>query len=163
MPEMMEKVVLLDKIQAGHNQLEALLDPLSEEQMTTPGVNGVLSIKDNIAHLTVWQGYLLDQLQGVVVGKQPSEFMPGLSTEDEINEHTYQENKDRASTEVMAAFRASYQDILATIQDMSEETLNAPFPWRKEGNPVWFLIADNTYQHYQEHGNNIKQWLERSQ
>ncbi len=159
MPESIAKAALLDNVQTGYSQFETLLAPLSEEQMTTPTINGTWSIKDNIAHLTAWQGYLLDQLQGVIVGKEPPEFMPGLSTEDEINERVYQENKDRPLAEVLATFRASYQQVLATIQAMSEETLNAPFPWSNTGNPVWPLIAGNTYGHYQEHGDIIRRWL----
>ena len=63
MSETIAKAVLLDNIQAEYNRLESLLAPLSEEQLTTPGVNGPWSIKDNIAHLTAWQDYLLHQLQ----------------------------------------------------------------------------------------------------
>jgi hypothetical protein len=66
MPEPIAKAALLDTIQTGYSQFETLLAPLSEEQMTTPTVNGTWSIKDTIAHLTAWQGYLLNQLQGVI-------------------------------------------------------------------------------------------------
>ena len=158
MPETIAKDALLDNIQTGYKQFETLLAPLSEEQMTTPSVNGAWSIKDNIAHLTSWQDYVLRQLQGVMAGKEPPEFLPGLSTEDEENEHFYQENKDSPLTEVLAAFRVSYQRVLATVESMSEKTLNAPFPW-EEGRIVWTFIAGNTYEHYQEHGNIIERWL----
>ena len=161
MPETVEKAVLLDKIQTEYNQFEAILAPLNEEQMTTPTVNGHWSVKDNIAHLTAWQDYLLDQLHGALAGKEPPEFMPGLSTEDEINEHFYRKNKDRPLAEVLTAFRASYQRVLAAVQAMSEEALNAPFPWSKGDNPVLSLVAGNTYGHYQEHGNIILRWLGR--
>ena len=88
--------------------------------------------------------------------------MPGLSTEDEINERFYQQNKDRPLADVLATFRTLYQSVLETVEAMSEETLNAPFPWRKDGNPIWPLIAGNTYGHYQEHGNIIRSWLSSS-
>jgi hypothetical protein len=158
MPETIAKTALLDNIQSGYNQFEALLAPLSEEQMTIPAVNGPWSVKDNIAHLDAWQDYLLNQLQGVIDGEKPPKFMPGLS-EDEINEGFYQQNKDRPLAEVMADFRLSYQRILAAVQSISEEALNAPFPWRKNGNAAWGLIAGNTYEHYEEHGNIIQRWL----
>ncbi len=160
MPETITKAVLLDNIQNSYNQFEALLVPLGEEQMTIPDVNGPWSIKDNIAHLAAWQGYLLDQLQGVLAGQKPPKFMPGLSTEDEINERLYQENKDRPLTEAMKDFRDSYQRVLTAVQTMSEESLNAPFPWRKDSSPVWGSIAGNTYEHYEEHGTIIRRWLE---
>jgi hypothetical protein len=161
-PETVEKAELLRRIQAGYDQLEAILAPLSEAQMTTPTVNGPWSVKDNLAHLTVWQSYLLDQLQGILTNQQPPEFMPGLSSEDEINERIYQENKDRPLGEVQEAFRASYQRVLAAVQAMSEESLNKPFPWSTSGGPLWPFIVGNTSGHYEEHGGIIQRWLERS-
>jgi hypothetical protein len=158
MPETITKTALLNNIQSGYNQFEALLAPLSEEQMTIPVVNGPWSIKDNIAHLDAWQDYLLNQLQGVIEGEKPPEFMPGLS-EDEINEGFYQQNKDRPLAEVVADFRLSYQRILAAVQNISEEALNAPFPWRNNSNAAWGSIAGNTYEHYEEHGTIIRRWL----
>lgn len=130
--------------------------------MTMPTVNGPWSVKDNLAHLTVWQGYLLDQLQGVRANQKPAEFMPGLSTEDEINERIYQENKDRPLVEVRSAFRASYERVLAAVQALSEESLNKPSPWNTSGNPLWPFIVGTTYGHYEEHGGIIQRWLERS-
>jgi len=160
MPETIAKATLLDNIQNGYKQFEALLTPLSEEQMTIPAVNSTWTVKDNIDHLTAWQDYLLNQLQGILDGQQPPAFMPGLS-EDEINEGFYQENKDRPLTVVIADFRLSYQRVLASVQSISEEALNAPFPWSKSDNAVWGLIAGNTYEHYEEHGGIIRRWLEQ--
>ncbi len=158
-PTHVEKAELLTRIQDGYTQFEAILAPLSEAQMTEPGVNGSWSVKDNLAHLTVWQQYLLDQLQGILTNTQPPEFMPGLSSEDEENERVYQENKDRPLADVQADFRATYQRVLAAIQAMSEEALNAPAPWSTSGNPIWPSIVGNTYGHYEEHGGFIHRWL----
>ncbi len=155
-----EKAELLRRIQAGYEQLEALLAPLSTVQMTDPSVNGPWSVKDNIAHLTVWQNYLLDQLQGILTNTKPPEFMPGISSEDEINAHIFQQNKDRPVAAVLADFRASYQRVLAALQQMSEEALNAPSPWSTSGNPIWPFIVGNSYGHYEEHGEIIRRWLE---
>ena len=162
MTETITKNALLGNILEGYNQFEGLLASLREEQMTVPEVNGPWSVKDNIAHLTAWHNYTLDQLEGLQTGKEPPAFMPGLTTEDEENEQIYQQNKYRPLAEVLTDFRASYQRVYDTVQSMSEETLNAPFPWRTGGNPVWPLIAGNTYEHYQEHGNIIRDWLSRT-
>ncbi|HEY7350004.1 MAG TPA: ClbS/DfsB family four-helix bundle protein [Ktedonobacterales bacterium] len=163
MSETIEKAELLERIQGGYKQFEAILAPLSESQMTTPNVNGPWSVKDNLAHLTIWQNYLLDQVQGILKNQEPPEFLPGLSSEDEQNEHIYQENKGRPLAEVQADFRASYQRVLAGIQAMSEESLNAPAPWSKSGNPFWGFVAGNTFGHYEEHGDIIQRWLAGSQ
>lgn len=157
-PEKVEKAELLKRIQDGYAQFEALLAPLSAAQMMTPDVNGPWSVKDNLAHLTVWQDYLLSRLQGISSGKEPPEFMPGLTTEDEQNERIYRENKARPLAEVQTAFRASYQRVLSAVQAMSEESLNVPIPWR-DNNPIWPAIVGNTYGHYEEHGDIIRRWL----
>ncbi len=161
MSETIEKAELLNRIENGYKQFEAILAPLSEAQMTTPEVNGPWSVKDNLAHLTVWHEYLLSQLEGILNNQKPPEFMPGLSTEDEINERIFQQNKGRSLAEVQAAFRASYQRVLAAVQAMSAESLNAPSPWGKSSNPVWPFIEGNTYGHYEEHGGIIQRWLKR--
>ncbi len=161
--ETIAKNELLSRIQAGYTQFEAILAPLSDAQMTTPHVNGPWSVKDNLAHLTAWQDYLLSQLEGVLAHQEPPTFMPGLSTEDEINERIYQENKDRPLTEVQAAFRASYQQVLAAVQAMSEPALNSPLPWRASGDPIWPFVAGNTFGHYEEHGGIIQRWLADAQ
>ncbi len=153
------KAELLRRIQAGYDQFEAILAPLGEAQMTSPDVNGPWSVKDNLAHLTVWHRYLLSVLQGILTNQEPPEFMPGLSTEDEINEYIYQANKNRPLAEVQADFRASYQQVLAAVQEMSEQSLNSPSPWSKSANPLWPFIEGNTYGHYEEHGGIIQRWL----
>lgn len=156
-----EKVTRIEQIRESYRQFEALLAPLSEEQLTTPNVNGDWSVKDNLAHLTAWHGYLLDQLQALREGSTPPEWMSGLSTENEINERIYQQNKDRPLADVQADFRISFERVLAAIEALSEEQLNAPFPWGTSGNPVWGLIAGNTLGHYEEHGDIIRRWLEQ--
>jgi hypothetical protein len=154
------KAELLRRIQAGYEQLEGIIAPLSEAQMTAPGVNGPWSVKDNLAHLTVWQDYLEGRLQGILTNTDPPEFMPGFESEDAQNEHIYQQHKERPLADVLAGFRASYQRVVAAVQAMSEEALNAPSPWDASGNPIWPVIVGNTYEHYEEHGGIIQRWLE---
>ena len=65
MTEQLDKAELLANMQAGYNSFEALLAGLNENQMTTPGVNGAWSVKDNLAHLSAWHLRQLALLQGV--------------------------------------------------------------------------------------------------
>jgi hypothetical protein len=69
---------LLTHIQAEYDRFEALLASLSEEQMTIPGVHGTWSVKDTLAHLTVWQDYQTTRLQGVLNGVEPPDPASGL-------------------------------------------------------------------------------------
>ena len=155
-----DKAALLANIQAGYDQLEALLASLSEEQMTIPGVNGSWSVKDNLAHLTAWQSYQAARQEGILNGVEPPDPAPGLEAEDEINEYFYQQYKDRPLAEVLADFRASYQRVLAATQALSWEALNEPFPWYDNNVPVGAYTMGNTYGHYEMHREIIQRWLE---
>ncbi len=158
-----DKAALLANIQVGYDQFETLLASLHEEQMTIPGVNGSWSVKDNLAHLSVWQSYQAARLQGIVDGAEPPDPAPGLETIDEENEYFYQQYKDRPLAEVLADFRASYQRVLAATQALSWEALNEPFPWDDNDVPVGAYVIGNTYGHYEEHRELIQRWLESQQ
>jgi hypothetical protein len=162
MPEpIIEKTELLERMQDGYAQFEAFLASLEEEQMTIPGVNGNWSIKDHIAHLLAWQDHLQELLQGVLDGKEPPKPVQEFSIVDEINDYIYQKHKDRPLAEVLVAFRASYQRVLSTVRAISQERLNAPFPWYGDDNPIGPLVAGDTYHHYEEHSKIIRNWLQR--
>src|SRR5579863_2571499 len=158
-----DKAELLAMIQAEYDRFEALLASLSEEQMTIPGVNGVWSVKDNIAHLSAWQGYQAARSEGVLNGVEPPDPTSGLEDEDAQNDYYYQQFKDRPLAEVLADFRASYQRVLAATQALSWEALNAPFPWDSNGVPVGGYTIGNTYGHYEVHREMIQRWLESQQ
>ena len=166
MAEIITKDEVLVEIDRTYNELEELIAPLNEEQMTRPEVNGPWSIKDNLAHLSVWLRYLQHQLEGVISGKKPEEdFEPGLNrnwSEDEENMYFYQKNKDRPLPDVLTEFRANHALVKETLLSMSEETFNKPLPWDGSGRPLVSLVAGNTFSHYEEHSGTIRRWLEHS-
>ena len=160
MVETIEKATLEDMVKTAYEQLNTLLASLSEEQKTTPGVNSSWSVKDNVAHITAYQDLLPARIQSWIAGQQPAEFMPEFKTEDEVNESIYQQNKDRPLAEVEAAFQSSYQRAFAAVESLSEEELNAPVKSESQIAPVWRYINGEICEHYEEHGNMIRCWLE---
>lgn len=155
-----DKSELLEIIQKGYEQFEALLATLPTDLMTIPGVNDSWSIKDNLAHLASWQNYQAARLQAVLNGTEPPEPAPGCETEDEINAYFYQRDKDLPLAEVLAEFCASYQRVLAATHALSWETLNKPFPWFDNSAPMGAYTLGNTTGHYELHGELIQRWLE---
>src|SRR5579859_1520141 len=160
MTEHAEKIRLLNEMQNGYATFEELLATLNAEQMTTSGVNGSWSVKDNLAHLSSWQRRLYAMLQGVKENRDLPDPTPGMS-EDEINEMFYQRNKDRSLDEVQADFRSTFQQVLESVQSMSEDDLNRPVSWLND-RPIWPYIVGNTFGHYQEHSQIITDWLART-
>ena len=162
MEQQMNKSELLSEMNSKYTELEQMLAPLSNTQMTTTGVNGAWSIKDILAHLAAWQYVLLDRLQAAIQHTEPSSSFQGLSDEDidRLNSQFYEENKSRPLSEVQADFRNTYRQIADAVQAMNEEDLFAPqrFAWLG-GRALWRFIAGDTYEHYIEHMEPISKWL----
>src|SRR5579883_2192307 len=118
MQEPFSKDRLLEAMRTGFAAFESFLAPLSEEQMTTPGVNDAWSVKDNLAHLAAWQWHALRLLQAVKDHVAPVDQYEGL-TEEQQNERIYQQNKDRPLSEVQSEFRSSFEQVLAGVHGLT--------------------------------------------
>ena len=156
MTDTITKTALLQQIQEGYEQLQKLLSSLSPAQLITPGVNGSWSVKDNLAHLTAWMDYTNQKMQAVT---QQIPFVDPFvdQKEDEINEHFYQEAKDRSYQEVQARFQETFQQFVQSVEALSEEQLRA-VPEGASFSLIQSIIGNST-EHFQEHRTLIERWL----
>lgn len=159
----MNKTGLLNQMDSKKAELENLVTSLNEAQLTTPGVNGNWSVKDNLAHITSWQHYLLQVLQGAQRNQEPVTDIPPGESEDKENELLYHQNKSRSFDEILTDFRATHKQIVEAVQSLSEDDIFDPqrFSWR-QGRSLQSVIEGNTYGHYDEHLQIIQHWLEQT-
>ena len=161
--EKMTKSRLLEEIQIEHQRLEKTLAMVDEEQMLIPGVIDVWTIKDILAHITVWEQRMVRWLGEAMSGEVAQMLPAGMTWDDldEWNEQTYQEHRHRPLKEVLADFDLSYPQALTAAKEVPEQDLIDPdrFDWR-EGDPLWVMVAANTFWHYTEHEESIRAWLE---
>jgi hypothetical protein len=161
--ELMTKSKILKLIQSEREALESVLAGLSEEQMTQPGVENNWSVKDIMAHITDWErrmvGWIVESLRGEV----PQRPAPGMNWDnlDRLNQQTYMLNRDRELGDVLAEFQRSYEGALRTVEALTEDDLIDPqrFEWRG-GDPMWHMVAANTWEHYEEHRESMDRWLQ---
>ena len=164
-PAPRNKADLLELVRREYAALEQVLGRLSEAQMTKP-IDGSWSTKDILAHVAAWQQILF----GFHIGGRPFEqAAPGIAANyqtdgvDAINEALYQRDRSRPLAEVLDAFRRSHQQILATIEGMSESELFRPYtPVGRDpssGGQLVNWIAGDTYEHYMEHRETIAKVL----
>ncbi len=164
MANQVDKASILDELRSKYAALEGILAPLDEAQMTTPGVIGDWSIKDILAHMSAWQHRLLAWLYAARHNEDPTISGPDSVEEmDRLNEQFYKENKSRPLADVLGDFRSSYLQIVEAVQAMREEDLIDPqrFAWLS-GDSLRQLVAGDTFEHYQEHQQQIEAWLARS-
>src|SRR5205814_8563494 len=118
----MDQATLLKTLTETRAAWEALLAQIDEEQMQKPGAAGKWSVKDVIAHVTWCESEIVPVLRTHVLAG--SDFW-NLS-DDEGNEITYQQNKDRPLDDIVNEERQAYTALLEAVQTLSDEHLNDP-------------------------------------
>jgi hypothetical protein len=118
-PGMREEI--LEEIQAKRAEIEAIVDQLSEQQLTEARDDGGWSIKDHLAHIASWQKHGI----AIVSGTRPYEgFGIDAETYEQhdmhgINEILHERNKDRDLGDVLSDFRRTHEKVLTTIERMN--------------------------------------------
>lgn len=161
----MDKTTLLNMIQTEYAQFESLIAPLNETQLCTPSLEREWSIKDIMAHIAVWEQICARWLEEFLRGETPQ---PSERLDYESNNRIYRENRDRSLAEVQELFHQAHQQFLHQVnllaQTLSEEDLNAShrFAWTEAwpGSSLIAVIADNSWEHYQDHAQQIRRRLQ---
>jgi len=157
--EQISKAELLERIHSHRKDLEDSLARLSDEQLVQPGVQGEWSVKDILAHITIWEQRMIRWVGETLRGQIPEMPAPGMTWDDldQLNERTYLENRDRDLSEVLDDFHQSYPKVLEVIESIPEEDMIDPnrFEWRG-GAPLWKMLAANTWWHYRMHDESIR-------
>jgi hypothetical protein len=155
------KAELLERTRQEYDKIEQALAGLSEAQISA-APEGDWSIKDLLAHLAAWQQILLR----FHVGKQPfAEAVPGIDVDyvtsdiNTINDALYRRDRDRVLSDVLDTFRRSHQQMIATIEGMSDDELFAEYtpPGRDQGGQLIDWIVGDAYEHYMEHRETIEE------
>jgi hypothetical protein len=155
---------LLASIRRERARLDGVVARVGEARMTEPSLEGGRSVKDVLAHISAWEKIGM----ALVRNNQPLQAPPpgetGPST-DLINEKVYEGSKDRPLADVIAEAKRSYADLLALVEAMSEDALQAVLGAGQEGaehSPrAGEVIGGNSDEHYREHAEQIAHWLDR--
>ena len=151
MPRPTSKSDLLAAIEKERGALETLLELLTPEQMTDPGVVGEWSVKDVLAHLVEWEQMVLGWHATGLRGETPEMPAPGFKWNQtpQLNQQIYEKHRERPLDEVLERFRASHQEILGVIRGLSNEEMftTGHFAWTKKNTLGTYLVSA-TSSHY---------------
>ena len=157
---------LLDNIEREHVAFLAQLQPVAKYRYREKGVWGDdWTIKDLLAHLTEWEQMFLRWYREGANGGKPAVPARGFKWNQTplLNQVIYRRYKRKALDRVIDDFHASYREVYALAEGLSEEELFAPghFPWTGENTLTTYLGA-NTFSHYRTATKILKRW-KRSQ
>jgi hypothetical protein len=156
-----DKQRLLDLIQAEYEFVERTLEALTQEQMHVADVEGWWSVKDTVAHLSLWMRRLLAWFaasQQCIRNIPPQEGYTWKEI-DRFNDDMSAADKDRALDDVLSEFHNVYAQVLTMVEGLPEEELfNDDFADGFDDLP-WQLIVYNTYEHFHEHIKSVREWI----
>jgi uncharacterized damage-inducible protein DinB len=154
----MDATQLATMIRDTAREFELLMARLSVAQMNQPGAVGVWSVKDVLAHIAFWQRYAAALARAVANGETPQR---------QVDDETESRNASVVTQyylapigAVLASWNEAREELLEQIHDLSEDDLNNPdrFAW-SEGRTLLDRIAANSYEHEQEHIEQIRAWM----
>ena len=153
---------LLALLQAEWESLQAVLSGLTADQWTKSDLENSWSVKDVVAHLTAWEGRMLGWLDESFRGMAPERPAPGMTWEDldRLNQLTFEENRQASVEQVRLSAVAVHSEVEQIVRRMSDPDLfdGSRYAWRA-GDPMWHMVAANTWWHYREHRDQIEAWL----
>lgn len=162
MGDQMTKESLLPTMRSAREEWEALLSEVGADRMTLPGVEGDWSVKDIVAHVTYYERWLVGYLQSARRNEAPNPTpeTAGFSM-DQRNAWIYDRIRNQSLQEVIADASEVFSQLLGAVEVLSEQELTDPklFPWT-EGEPLWHAIPGDSYDHYQDHEDNFRAWLD---
>jgi hypothetical protein len=146
------KAALLASVHEARAELEAALTNLSENQLTGSTDDGGWTIADHLGHIIDWRGQALALLQG-----KPAHEGVGLEREqfaslhvDDINEIFLARRRGQSPSEVIAEYRDQQQQILAVIDQISDEELQRPHQTDRMAKPL--PLIDPVHRTVVRHG-----------
>ena len=142
------------------DQLLAMIDRLSDDQMSVPTDDAGWTVKDHLIHLAVWE----DGLNAILNRRSFANGMGFDSLDwcdlDGINAAIQQRYADAPLFGVLRRLYRSHDHLLASLDSLTGDDLMRPVsdfdPDTDDHNPLMSTIVCNTFGHYDEH----RPWME---
>jgi hypothetical protein len=156
----MQKEDLIETLETSREALLETLDPLTDEQYLIPGVSGGRSVKDLLAHLTIWEAQLITLLFRAGSGAKPNTAHFWKEDRAEVNSRWSVQHQDRPLDKVLEDFEGIRNQTIRRLEALSENDLNRPdrFSWLG-GKPLWQWVLADTAEHEELHRAEIEGWI----
>ncbi len=146
-----------DILKYGHQTVLKTLDGLAESDWHTPGVCGVWSVKDILAHLTSYELMLADVLK-YLLDEGPTPTLDGyVAAYETFNDIEVDRRRDRPVAEVFAEYEAAQAQAAALLGRIPAGTRcqNGTLPWYGQEYDLEDFIVYTSYGHKREHSAQI--------
>lgn len=161
----MKKAELISILQDGRDRLISICQSKGPEHMQSPGVSGIYSAKDVLAHVSAYERGLVIWLQEARAGRVYVDPLLDHPDLDYRNARIYLANQDRDPQEVLEDFRRTALELEACVSELGEEELNDPAltawfvvpRWGQE-QALWECIVNDSAEHRGQHLPDLERW-----
>ena len=150
----MKKNQLIQKIETAWEAFNKSIEGLSEAEMLEPGVIGEWSVRDIIAHVTVWEEEALKALPIILTGQRTPRYSVLYGGIDAFNAQMTEKNRSLSLEEVLCRRDETHQRLLAFIRSAPQEQITTETRFRRR-------VRYDSYSHYSEHTEAILTWREK--
>ena len=142
-----------DVLKYGHEMVVQSVDGLPEPDWLTPGVCGVWSVKDVIAHLASTELVIADAL-GTLVGSGPTPHLDVFKQKDpQQNDKDVARRREWTVTRTLAEYTDTARRAMGIAARIPPETTHRPgtLPWYGEEYALDDFLVYMAYGHKSEH------------
>ena len=156
---------VIAKIDSGWDELDTLARGLDEEGLSLHRAPDGWAVKDHLVHLAAWEHWLLalfehrDKLAAMGAASAGRDI-------DAINDAVYTNHRDDSVSEALDYCRDAHSRLMDMLRKQSTEDFERPYKAffdpgaESDEQPVLVAVAANTYDHYAEHVQWIKEQIE---
>ena len=162
----MEKSKLLTALKTERAKLEKCLAAIGFSRMNIAGISGFYSTKDILAHLEAYDRALVVWLKESRAGRVYVDHILDQPDLDARNAIVYETNKDRSAADIVSTFFHTLDELEALIELFTDEELTDAestawfvVPRWQRRQELWKCIANDSYEHMQQHLPDIERWL----
>jgi len=146
-----------DILKYGNRTLHSTLARIPVEEWTTPGVCGVWSVQEIIAHLASYEEILVDILGAFLGNEQAPHLEQYLQRGMAFNDLAVAERQGQSSREALAEYDRHHAAVMALIPRLPVELLRRPgaLPWYGAEYALDDYLVYQFYGHKREHSAQI--------
>ncbi len=150
-----DKAAIERELQQAWDELAALVDDLSDEEMEQPGVVEEWAVKDLLGHMAFWAEKAAHDLSVAAEGRIDQIEVP--RGEEQVAEWNAREAAARRGLSLVAVregWEKSFDTAKAALRATPAEVLDMEVA----GWTMFVRFAEDTYRHYREHAEQIRGW-----
>ena len=142
---------LRGKLDAEWTAFNESYSGLTDSQMVEPGVVGDWSVKDIIAHITIWENEALKHLPMVANGSRPPRYSITYGGIDAFNAQMIESARNLSLADVRKQAAETHAHLVAYLGTVPEDLLASDSRFRRR-------LRLDTYSHYPIHTEQIRKW-----